>query len=133
MIIKEKAAYLQGLLDGMKIDENSDQGKIFRAIADMINVVGDEVEEMQLQLDDLYDAVNDLEDEVEELQDDQDDDYYDYQLTCPNCGEDISAEDDDAEDMACPGCGAILEFGFDDDDDDFEDDDDEDDDDEEKK
>ena len=49
----EKAAYLKGLMAGMKISENSDEGKLFAAISDL--------------LEDLSLAVSDLEEEVPNL------------------------------------------------------------------
>ena len=35
MGVSEKVAYLKGLIEGLKIDEGSDTGKVFRAIADV--------------------------------------------------------------------------------------------------
>ena len=55
MTIKEKVAYLQGLLSGLELDESSKEGKVIKAIVDV--------------LDDMAMIVTDTEDELEELSD----------------------------------------------------------------
>ena len=121
MTVKEKAAYLLGLLDGMKIDKNSDEGKIYHAVADAIKVVADEIEEIQENVDDLYELTEELDENLNNIEDllvENDDDDYDdecdceYQITCPDCGEEIfvDAEILENEIITCPVCGTQVEF-----------------------
>ncbi len=46
MGISEKIAYLKGLMEGMKIDEQSNEGKLFAAIVDVLDEVALEVEDL---------------------------------------------------------------------------------------
>ena len=43
---------------------------------------------------------------------DEEDGETEYEVTCPNCGEEISFDEDtlEAGSIKCPGCGETLEF-----------------------
>ena len=125
MGVSEKVAYLKGLLEGLKLDENSDNAKVFRAIVDVLDEVAleiedltDEVKELGDGLDVLSDDLSDVEvvvfDELddEDDEDDEDDDEPVYATTCPECEEEILFDETYLEDGAitCPNCGAKLEF-----------------------
>jgi len=79
MNITEKAAYLKGLLDGLKLDEEKPEGKLLAAIVDTIN-------DLALELADTQDDVETLDAYAEELDEDlgaveefvYGDDYDDY-------------------------------------------------------
>lgn len=100
MTITEKAAYLKGLLEGMNIDENKPESKLFKAIVDCI-------EEVAITVADLDDSVDTLNAYVEEI--DQDlgdveeyvfgDDDCDCDYDCDNC--DDPCWDDDEEYCEC--------------------------------
>ena len=135
MTIKEKVAYLEGLAEGMGID-NSEHGKLFNAIIDTLGSIADEIEELNenaLNIGEELDALSDDLAEVEEflLEDDydlddddfdfdfDDDDYDDYDddydddddFGCDLCG------NNDIEftiDVNCPECNAELELDEDD-------------------
>ena len=53
MTLSEKSAYLKGLMDGLKLDTEKDEGKMIAAIVDMLS--------------DVAETVSDLEDVVEQL------------------------------------------------------------------
>ena len=55
MGISEKVAYLQGLAEGMKLDESTNEGKLLMAIIDV--------------LDDMAEEFADVEDEIVDLED----------------------------------------------------------------
>ena len=127
MGISEKVAYLKGLMEGMNLDENSNEGKLFRAIADVLDEIAlevedltDEVMELGDGLDVISDDLSDVEDvvydgdDLDELdeEDDEDDEEECYATTCPECEEEIFFDDSVLEDgkVECPNCGATLEF-----------------------
>ncbi len=97
--MKEKIAYLRGLMDGMKLADD-DNGKLLRAIADCLDAIADEVEVesartdvIEEQIDIIGEEVDDLDEIIDELLDDEDeddeDDYeYDYE-------DDFEDEDDE--------------------------------------
>ena len=122
MGISEKVAYLKGLMEGLNIDEQTNEGKLFTAIVDVLDEIAleiedltDEVMELGDGLDVVSDDLSDVEDIVYDDDDDDDDDDEEeecYATTCPECEEEIYFDDTVLEDGAllCPNCGAKLEF-----------------------
>ena len=127
MGISEKVAYLKGLMEGLNIDEQTNEGKLFTAILDVLDEIALEIEDLTdevMELGDGLDVVSDDLGDVEDIVYDDDDDDYDdddddddeeeecYATTCPECEEEIYFDDTVLEDGAllCPNCGAKLEF-----------------------
>ena len=120
MGISEKVAYLKGLMEGLKIDEASNEGKMFAAIIDVLDEIAleiedltDEVMELGDGLDVVSDDLGDVEDIVYDDEDDEDDEEEEcYATTCPECEEEIFFDETVLEDgnLVCPNCGAKLEF-----------------------
>ena len=131
MGISEKVAYLKGLMEGLNIDEQTNEGKLFTAIVDVLDEIAleiedltDEVMELGDGLDVVSDDLSDVEDIVYDDDDDESfcrgsccgcDDEADYEVTCPQCGEVVPVYEDDLSfgNIICPGCGETLEFDFD--------------------
>ena len=131
MGISEKVAYLKGLMEGMNLSADSNEGKLFRAIVDVLDEIAlevedltDEVMELGDGLDVISDDLSDVEDvlfdeddfddydDEDEDEDDEDDEEECYATTCPECEEEIFFDDSVLEDgkVECPNCGATLEF-----------------------
>ena len=119
MGISEKVAYLKGLMEGLNIDEQTNEGKLFTAIVDVLDEIAleiedltDEVMELGDGLDVVSDDLSDVEDIVYDDDDDDDEEEECYATTCPECEEEIYFDDTVLEDGAllCPNCGAKLEF-----------------------
>ena len=122
MGISEKVAYLKGLMEGMNLNADSNEGKLFLAIADVLDEIAlevedltDEVMELGDGLDVISDDLSDVEDIVyDEWDDDDEEDEEEecYATTCPECEEEIFFDDTMLEDgeIICPNCGAKLEF-----------------------
>ena len=131
MTISEKTAYLKGLADGLGVDPQSKEGKLWAALNDLLCDVAHELEALHevdkgqaAALDGLADEVSLLEDicgelddsDYEKLDDEDDEDpVYDgvvYNATCPVCGEEISFDEETLEEgsIQCPKCGELLEF-----------------------
>ena len=119
MGVSEKVAYLKGLMEGLKLDADSDSGKLFKAVIDVLDEVAleiedltDEVMEVGDGLDVISDDLADVEELIYEDEVDDEDDEPVYATTCPECEEEIYFDEDYLEDGAivCPNCGARLEF-----------------------
>ena len=138
MTTAEKVAYLKGLMEGMNIDRESNEGKLFSVIADILNDVALDIEELESDIFDLgedVDAISDdlsdvedylFEDEDEDDYDDDDEDYEEYdedeeplffEVTCPACENTITVDEDvvNLGAIQCPNCGEMREFEFDED------------------
>ena len=89
MTISEKSAYLKGLMDGLKLDTETNEGKMIAAIVDLLGdmskrmvdiedttiAISDELDEIEGDLDAIEDFIMDEDDE--DYEDYEDDDYYD--------------------------------------------------------
>ena len=132
MELSNKAAYIKGLMEGMKIDESTDQGKVLKAMAELMEEMAKAIEDVTVLADETVDVVDSLSDDLSDLEDDFYEEYYDdedddddvfdddtlYECVCPSCGETIVMDDKMVENgsIDCPNCGESLEFDFSDDD-----------------
>jgi DNA-directed RNA polymerase subunit RPC12/RpoP len=142
MNISEKAAYLKGLSDGMKLDETKNESKLLKGIIDLLADIAHEIEDINENELDLAEEIDQISEDLaiieEEFYDDEccdgcccddDDDEEDdeepvfYEVTCPSCGKTITVDEDVLlyDSIECPGCGEKLEFEFDDDEEDEDD------------
>lgn len=129
MSVSEKVAYLRGLMEGLDIDEEKKEGKLFAAIIDALDEIASEISDIDEDLIDLQDYVEEIDEDlgdVEEFVYDCCDDDCDcceedcdccdeecIEVTCPACEEEVCIgfdEIDDNGEVECPCCGAVLEF-----------------------
>ena len=144
MTISEKSAYLKGLMDGLKLNTESDEGKMIAAIVDLLGdltrkvtdiedttiAISDELDEIEEDLDAIEDFIMDDEDEYDDDEDDfdwDDEDEFEegfdfgdeettiYEVECA-CGNIINFDEQTLEEgsIICPDCGETLEFTFED-------------------
>ena len=76
MGISEKVAYLKGLMEGLNIDEQTNEGKLFTAILDVLDEIALEIEDLTdevMELGDGLDVVSDDLSDVEDIVYDDDD------------------------------------------------------------
>ena len=121
MTISEKSAYLKGLMDGLKLSTETDEGKMISAIVDLLGdmakritdieettiAISDELDEIEEDLDAIEDFIMDDEDEYDDEDedfdwDDEDEDYGDE-------GFDFGDEDSTIYEVEC-ACGNIIDF-----------------------
>ena len=110
MEITEKVAYLKGLMEGMKIDTESNEGKILTAMADILEDIGLELEDLwnaQGELEDGLDVVSDdLEDVEDTVYGDEDDESFDDEYY-----EDDADEDEDCYATTCTFSPSLMNRG----------------------
>ena len=124
MELSKKAAYLQGLVDGLGVDESTKEGKIIKAMSALLGEMADAMDGMDEDLSRAYDQINDLSDELEDLEADLYEDDAEDDEDTEDASEDDSDEDDDANDddiasepfyeVACPNCGETVYVSEDD-------------------
>ena len=131
MTISEKSAYLKGLMDGLKLDTETNEGKMIAAIVDLLGdmskrvvdiedttiAISDELDEIEEDLDAIEDFIMDEDDEEDDW-DDEDDDYYDPEEDEdedaeneeePEEGFDFGDEDSTIYEVEC-SCGNVIDF-----------------------
>ena len=117
MGISEKVAYLKGLAEGLKLDAESNEGKLFAAIIDVLDHMADEIADMQDEMVDIEDGLDAVSDDLSEVEEslyelDDEDEEDCFMTTCPECEEEVYFDESILEDgeVVCPNCGAKLEF-----------------------
>lgn len=136
MEILEKVAYMKGLAEGLGLDTETKEGKILTVMIDILDDIALELEDLyenQVELEEGLDAVSDdlsdvetylyeMDGEYDEDEDDEEDDDEVYETTCPNCEEEIFFDETIMEDgcVECPNCGEKLVFDLSEDEDEDE-------------
>jgi hypothetical protein len=98
MKLPEKVSYLQGLMDGMEIDTNTKEGKLFKAIADILDDVAIQLEDLEDQVDEITEAVDEIDEDLGDLEKEI------FECDCGCCDDD----DDDDEDFDVEDADEIV-------------------------
>lgn len=129
MTVVEKAAYLKGLVEGLGIEPESKDGKLWGALTDLLSDMAHEIEDLQASDLDFAEALDEISEDLsylEELTCDLDmpeDEDEDCTGDCASClspcdeaDEDEYDEYDEIEydgvlyDATCPSCGEEITF-----------------------
>ena len=125
MTISEKSAYLKGLMDGLKLDTETNEGKMIAAIVDLLGDMTKKVVDIEDttiaisdELDEIEEDLDAIEDYILDEEDDEDDDYVEED----GWDDDEDDEEDDGEEgfdfgdeettvyeVQC-SCGNIIDF-----------------------
>lgn len=133
----ESVAYLKGLMDGLGLDDDKKETKIFRAIVDVLDDLSIDVDDLTEGMEMLGEQIDAIDEDLGELEEcmyddecgcscceEDDEDVEEFEVECPLChasfcvDEDTVLEDDV---IACPACGEKLEFDVEFDEDEAED------------
>ena len=120
MTINEKSAYLKGLMDGLSLSTETDEGKMIAAIVDLLGditkkvtdienttiAISDELDEIEEDLDAIEDFIMDEEDEWDE--EDEDDSWEGWDEDDEE-GFDFGDEDSTIYEVEC-ACGEVINF-----------------------
>lgn len=119
--LAERVAYLRGLAEGMKLDENTNEGKMIFAMVDVLD-------EMALEISDLSDETAELNAHIDEIDEDlasveeivyDEEECEDFEtiVDCPNCKEKVTITEenvkDDGESFTCPHCKEDVSIEWD--------------------
>lgn len=124
MTLSEKSAYLKGLMEGLKLNTESNEGKMIAAIVDLLGdvtkrvgdieettiAISDELDEIEEDLDAIEDYI--LDDEDEEDWDDEDWDEEDDTDELDEESEEgfeFGDEDTTIYEVEC-ACGEVIDF-----------------------
>lgn len=131
MKLTDRVSYLQGLMDGLQIDDSTKEGKVLIQVADILQELALSVEDLEEEIDEVVELVDTLDEDLGELEEDyyefdDDDDCEDcdeeydsedefYEVICPTCGDTICLDQEMIEEgsINCPNCNESLEFDFD--------------------
>jgi len=119
MTVVEKAAYLKGLVEGLGIEAESKEGKLWGALNDLLHDMAHEIEDLHACNMDYAEALDEMAEELSYLEEltcdlDMPEDFEDEcDGDCDCCDEDCDCcddEDDDIEyyEIQCPHCNEIV-------------------------
>ncbi len=111
MTLNERASYIKGLVEGAEIDTTKGEGKIIAALLDLVSNMAVTIEDLEDEIETLYDYCDELDHdlgEVEEclLDDECDCDCDDCDCDCDDC--DCCCDEDDFFEIECPACGDTV-------------------------
>ena len=120
MTISEKSAYLKGLMDGLKLSTETDEGKMIAAIVDLLGdltrkvtdiedttiAISDELDEIEEDLDAIEDFI--MDEDFDEDEDDFEDEEWDEDEEYEE-GFDFGDEDSTIYEVQCI-CGEVINF-----------------------
>ena len=124
MTISEKSAYLKGLMDGLSLNTETDEGKMISAIVDLLGdmakriadieettiAISDELDEIEEDLDAIEDFIMDEDEDDYDDDDYEDDDFDDYDdEDFDEEGFDFGDEDTTIYEVKCI-CGNVIAF-----------------------
>ena len=120
MTLSEKSAYLKGLMDGMKLSTETDEGKMIAAIVELLGdvtktltdvqettiAISDELDEIEDDLDAIEDFIMDMD---EDDYDEDEDDDFDFDEDELDEGFEFGDEETTIYEVTC-ACGNVIDF-----------------------
>lgn len=102
MTIVEKAAYLKGLTEGLGVEPDSRDGKLWNALTDLLSDMAHEIEDLQAASLDQADVIDDICEDLSYLE----------ELTCQLDGPEDFADLDDFEDDEEADFDKVYDLGL---------------------
>ena len=122
MTLSEKSAYLKGLMEGMKLSTETDEGKMIAAIVELLGdvtktlgdvqettiAISDELDEIEDDLDAIEDFIMSMDEDEFDDEDFEDDDE-DFDFDDMEEGFDFGDEETTIYEVTC-SCGEVITF-----------------------
>ncbi|MGM0651697.1 MAG: CD1247 N-terminal domain-containing protein [Bacillota bacterium] len=129
--LKARVSYLRGFAEGLELGEESKEEKVLQRIIGLLEDMTDEIEQLSIENEELFEYTEAIDDDLTELEDDfyeeedeeEEDEYFDdelaggfaggFSMECPNCREIVVVDEDildhdDSIEVTCPGCGEVV-------------------------
>ena len=128
MTLSEKSAYLKGLMDGLNLSKETDEGKMIHAIVELLGdvtktlsdvqettiAISDELDEIEDDLDAIEDFImsmdeDEYEDDEDLFEDEEDEEFFDFDEEDLEEGFDFGDEETTIYEVTCV-CGNVIAF-----------------------
>ncbi len=128
--LTDRISYINGLAEGLKLSDETTEGKVLHKVLEMLGEVAAEMDELRRDHDELDDYVESIDNDLSDLEeaffgdedegcdgccDDEDEDEDDCKSCC-GCHKSDGDEDEDDDrivEYTCPHCGAEMTFEVD--------------------
>lgn len=106
--LPERIAYLRGLAEGLGIPGDTKEGKVLKAIIDVMDEMVEEMRANQQAQKEFMEHMS----EALELDDEEFEDIQYFDVTCNQCGEVFSVDEDmlQRDTIQCPSCGQEIDI-----------------------
>ncbi|MDP4181716.1 MAG: hypothetical protein Q8942_11560 [Bacillota bacterium] len=117
--LKERVAYLKGLAEGMNISDSTNEGKLLKAMLEVMDDIAITVVDLEESFDDLSEQVDNIDEDVSDMAKElfDDEDEHIHEIECPYCNEiftfDPEELDEDSDEIECPHCNKKIEIDWD--------------------
>lgn len=130
--LTDRISYINGLAEGLKLSDETTEGKVLHKVLEMLGEVAAEMDELRRDHDELDDYVESIDNDLSDLEeaffgdedegcdgccDDEDEDEdEDDCKSCCGCHKSEGDEDEDDDrivEYTCPHCGAEMTFEVD--------------------
>ena len=133
--LREKVAYLKGLAEGIQLDNSKNEGKLLKAVIDVLDDIAMAVDDMEAERGHILEQIEEIDEDLAEVEnivyninnkdyrfgniteDEDEEDAEDgegEELECPHCNEKIRVDDDMLEQgsniIECPHCHGNVEI-----------------------
>ena len=116
--LKEKASYVKGLMEGLGLDEDKKETRLFGAIIDLLNDVADGVCNLDQDIEDICEEMDAMDEDIAGLEDEVygdeccgDSEKCNCKEGC-DCGCDCDCDEDTENDIfyevTCPSCNQKM-------------------------
>ena len=107
MTIKEQAAYLKGMLSGMKLDKEKDETKLLEGIISAIENLSESFECLDEDVDGILDQLEVIDEDLAAVEDEV---YGECECGCDcDCDDDCDCGcHDECYEVVCPTCGEKI-------------------------
>ncbi|HEY3314773.1 MAG TPA: AraC family transcriptional regulator [Bacillota bacterium] len=114
--LRERVSYLEGLAEGLKVTQDSTEGKVLAGVLSVLEAVVEEIEDLKEEQERFGEYLEVVDEDLSNLEDDYyfnaaEDDF--VEARCPRCGETVLFEksltnDDMDVEITCPNCGEVV-------------------------
>lgn len=109
--ITDRAAYLRGLAEGMKLDREDNQQRLLLEMLDLMDEMAHQLADANAELAELQEYVEDIDTDLTDMEEVLFGDD-DCDCDCEDCMDDYDMDDDDDDDQElsfdCPNCGKTV-------------------------
>ena len=111
--ITDRAAYLRGLAEGMKLDREDNQQRLLLEMLDLMDEMAHQLADANAELAELQEYVEDIDTDLTDMEEVLfGDDDCDCDCDCDGCMDDFDMDDEDDDDQElsfeCPNCGKTV-------------------------
>lgn len=109
--LSKRVSYLQGLIEGMEISENTKEGKAIKVISEVLKEMVQTIEQIIETQEDMQDYIDSIDEDLSDIEEEVYGEDF-VTVECPHCGESFQVESSIMEDpdseIVCPECGETF-------------------------